>query len=207
MKKLSVMFHEDAISYFNASEVLGGSENRDMDNQLFLTPILFLLRHSIELSIKAKIYQFIENITSEKDLLDCKIILEDGQECKKKVIESHSVQNLFSCLRYYDKSERLVSIFDDSELAFSLSTIKEIECIDSQSDYFRYPIGKNNQQHKREFLSLSEDGVAADIQNGKFLFLLESSNNKVIHFYTLEEKYIALVEKMRKLAYILLNKF
>ena len=201
------MFHEDATSYFDASQVLSGSDKRDENDQLFLTPILFLLRHSIELSIKAKIFQFLENVSTEQDLLEFKIILENGQECKKKVIESHSVHNLFSCLIYFDKNQRLVSIFEDSELAFSLNTIKEIESIDSQSDYFRYPIGKNSQQHKREFLSLSEDGVAADIKNGRFLFLLESPTNKVIHFYTLEEKYIALVENMRKLAYMLLNKF
>jgi len=207
MKKLSVMFYEDATRYFNAAEVLSGSEQRDEDDQLFLTPILFLLRHSIELNIKAKIFQFLENTFSEGDLLEFKIILENGQVCKKKTIESHSIQNLFSCLRYLDKSERLVSIFDDDELSFSLKIVKEIESIDSQSDYFRYPISKNNQQHKRKFLSLSENEVASDIRNGKFLFLLESTDHKVIHFSTLEEKYIVLVENMRKFSYILLNKF
>ena len=204
---ISQMFYEDAVRYFKSANIVSNSYNRDIDDELLLTPILYLLRHSVELIIKALILKFVEQSNSDVDVSQFKPCFENGVKSSKRLLENHSIGELFSFLRYFDKNNRLCSMFDDSELKFANKVVRNINNIDAKSDYFRYPIGKNNKRNKRHFVSMSNDDLAPEINKGYFLFLFgDSSENKVIPF-TADEKYIKLADEMGSLANMLMTKY
>lgn len=205
--KLSKMFYADSLSYYKAASVLTGSQDRDIDEQLLLTPILFLLRHSIELITKALIIKLNEDSNDSFDITKYTPIFEDGTPSRKKLLEIHSVQELFSFIKYEDKNDRLASLFDDKEISFANKVIKDINSIDSKSDYFRYPIGKKKQEYKRHFISRSEDDVAPDIKNCYFLFLFGGPATDKCIYFKANEKYIKLAKAMATLIEIFINKF
>lgn len=204
---LSMTFFEDSISYYNAAIILSSCEQRNVDDQLFLTPILYLYRHSAELVIKAIILSYLERFSTENSIKDFFLYSEDGEKTKLQLMNCHSLNSLYSCLKYFDKNERIVSVFDDNELDFIDRVIKEIELIDKNSDYFRYPIGKNKEQHKRKFLAVSETDIMPDLSKVYQNFIYEGPNDKVITFTSIEQEYIELSENIRIMTNILIRKY
>ena len=205
MKRLSSLFYNDSYSYYKSALIISGSGYRKEDDQLLLTPILFLLRHAIELILKSFIIRTLE-YKNIQDISRCKLLMEEGCETNIKLLSCHSTFHLFSYVRYLDKQYRLVSIFDDNELEFSFKVIKDIEKIDSKSDYFRYPIDKNTKEFKRKFITRGKTGIAPEINNSNFLFLFGSPKNECVVFSTKEKKYLELVENMSTLYKILQKK-
>ena len=204
---LSITFFEDSISYYNAASVLCSCEQRSIDDQLFLTPILYLYRHSIELIIKTLIISYLERSLTPNSIKDFYLYSEDGERTKSQLMNCHSLNTLYSCLKHFDKTERIVSIFDNNELEFIDSVIKEIELIDKNSDYFRYPIGKHKEQHKRKFIAISETDIMPDLSQVYQNFIYEGPNNRVIAFTSIEKEYIELSENIRIVANIFINKY
>ena len=160
--------------------MLTGSQARDEDDQLLLTPIFFLLRHSTELILKSLIIKFNE---SSINFEVSKFVshFEDGSLSKRQLLNIHTLKDLYSFLKYQIKNNNLFDIFNEKESKLIVKVINEVDGIDNKSDYFRYPISTNNRKHKRHFVSMSEDGVAPEINRGYFLFIFgDNDNNKVL---------------------------
>lgn len=204
--KISKMFYDDSKRYYKAAQLLTGSQARDEDDQLLLTPIFFLLRHSTELILKSLIIKFNE---SSINFEVSKFVphFEDGTLSKRQLLNIHSLKDLYSFLKYEIKNNNLFDIFNEKESKLIVKVINEVDGIDNKSDYFRYPISTNNRKHKRHFVSMSEDGIAPEINKGYFLFIFgDNDNNKVISFKA-NEKYIKLVDNLSKIVNIFIEKY
>lgn len=205
MKRLSSLFYNDSYSYYKSALIISGSGYRKEDDQLLLTPILFLLRHAIELILKANIIDILE--FNNQGILKCKLVTENGIKTNIKLLNCHSISNLFSYLIYLNTQYSLVSVFNDNELKFSYRLINDIEDVDSKSDYFRYPINKNTKAYKRKFIIRGDIGIAPEIKSTNFLFLFGSPNDECVVFSTKEKKYLELVKDMTSLYKILQKKW
>lgn len=119
-----------------------GVLNDEMDLQKLLLPILFLIRHSLEIGLKYNI----EGI--QKKNLPIKM---------KNYSAEHSLARLFNCYKDFlsniDKSkaneETLVAINDYKNKYSELN--ETIHILDTNSRYFRYPADKQGRDHEIRF--------------------------------------------------------
>ena len=151
MKTISVSkkFYQMALAYEDASNILYA--HCDFNNQLIINPVMFLLRHAVELILKSLILlsysDFKKNIKNFtiKSLQD-KIILS----------KTHSLLKLLDFLIKID-SNLLIKRYNQKLLKQMRSTIKSIDKIDFSSTYFRYPINSNMQNNLQKFYYLNKN--------------------------------------------------
>jgi len=114
--KLSSMFYKDALTFYKLANILSSSKKREQDDQLLLSPILFLLRHSTELLLKALVIKLNENKNENFKIANFIPIHENGNPSKKSLLHIHSLQDLWSFIKFEDKNSRLVSLFNNEEI-------------------------------------------------------------------------------------------
>ncbi|EAU5647497.1 hypothetical protein EF982_19700, partial [Salmonella enterica] len=122
-------FYSYAEGYFNAANYLCDkviSERLTGDLDIVIFPILYSVRHGIELALKSHL----------SNLRDCGINITDGD------IHGHDIDTLWSCLK--EKTPR-APIF--IEIISSIDhLITEIAQLDPTAQEFRYPVRKDNNQ-------------------------------------------------------------
>ncbi len=188
MKNKAKYFYNDAKSYYLAAETLMMSPEREKDGQLLLMPILFLFRHALELLLKYHIIVFLTE-HGQKDMQNYKLHNHKGIQQKQKLLGTHSIKNLFSCFIYWNKMS-LCPKFDEKHIKFIRAQIKHLCSLDENSDYFRYPTGKNNKFHKRHYITrIDEFDVAPEI-NSKMEVLISDDNKTIFTTYSFDILYM-----------------
>ncbi len=180
MKRNTKIFYNDSHSYYYSAMILIDSKLKEDDDQLLLIPIIFLLRHSLELAIKAHIVKYLEENTTVVNFNNFKIYDKKGIQLKDKLFATHSIKKLFDCMIFLDK-QRLFPVFDYNEIRFMKQSLRHTIRLDDKSDYFRYPIGKSLKLHKRNFIKkydISMDWCVPELKTREELFI--SEDNKTV---------------------------
>jgi len=151
MKSKDNEFIKISESYLQSSVILMQHIQHIGDLPYWYLPILYLLRHSIELALKANIideYSKKIPIFIESDD-DAKKFFIDV--CKIKHQELHSISSLFKCLQKYNKDE-----YETGKYSFIYSEMsKFIDDMDPNGTSFKYnPDGENPEHIFTEILSL-----------------------------------------------------
>lgn len=178
VKKQSKTLFDDARSYYTAAQILRDSGERYKDSQLLFAPLLYLLRHSLELLLKAYIVSSIEKFSpiSVKDyeLVDTNGIIVKINKKKMKVFHCHSILILFDCFTYLE-SQELASFFNNDKIKELRKTAVKIDAYDQKSDYFRYPLSAFGKINFRNFIKKpkTEDlDVCPDLQFNKNVYIV-----------------------------------
>lgn len=196
MRKKSKSFYKDAKSYLMSAEILIDSKERENDNQLLLVPILFLLRHSLELIIKAKIIKYIENDLININVDDFKILDVDGKKQKEKLLNTHSIKKLYDCLIYIE-NQNMITFFKKEIVKKQYKTINYINQLDEKSDYFRYPTNKNSKFYKRKYVNricVEKGDYAPEISPNLDIYIGASEKNDVQTIFTAYSSKILLLQ-------------
>lgn len=117
-------------------------------NKVYL-PLLFLIRHAIELGIKANI----EDLNKK----NVKIILENSLvnfKNKKEEIQEHSIEKLYNWFSKYLDQIDIEKIEEEKKIDFNkrkkeFKILKnKIHNLDINSNFFRFPIDSKNKEHE-----------------------------------------------------------
>lgn len=131
MESESVCFYNEAYSFFKSGMILRESSERDCEENRLLGPITYLFRHSMELLLKS----FIINHYISNGIVKWDEVMFN----KRKLTSIHSLKSLFNILI----QEKFQFYGEDYNVNDLFWTISDVESLDMDSTYFRYPINKN----------------------------------------------------------------
>ena len=118
-------------------------------------PIIFLLRHAIELQLKGLI---ISEVKSERNTRNDQITI--GKQ-KRKLKQTHSLQEL-----WVEYTSIAHSQIDDEVLQLISKVIRRLNRKDPYSDRYRYPQSKKNRNFETEPIQLDFSGKTLDLSKG-----------------------------------------
>lgn len=171
-------FISDAKNFNSAAKVLSSSQISSVENQMFLSQIIFLKRHSCELLLKGTILKLLNTNTLLKiDINKIPLFDKKNNRLKKTLFESHSILELFDCLASLSKFNLLLNEVNFKK--YRLSAI-EINKIDDDSTYFRYPCDKDGNLNSRTyFINADDPNIYPDFNDYKFedIYLDEINGN------------------------------
>ncbi|WP_276661716.1 hypothetical protein [Syntrophomonas wolfei] len=156
-------------------------------------PVCYLRRHSIELYLKSGIILFHKKfeINFENDSYDSepKVRMSNGKwELLRKI---HNIGVLYdrvnelinSQMEFLTKNTKCIWKFDDNFMKW----INIVNGYDSGSDYFRYPVTRDENRDKRKnaFKENTIEGMQDEIASGKggMVFVLQNSKGEITSLY------------------------
>lgn len=121
-------------------------------SDFLFSPVVFLLRHSIELLLKALI---INEAVSDVylDSPNGIVIMHDGR--KRRIDSIHSLIPLWTAYKELALSHKLILDFSDIEVNVLEDNFSYWDNIDENSTYYRYPYNKDGGANKVEPIGIS----------------------------------------------------
>lgn len=147
-------FINESKNFISASQVLKESNKCGVENQMFLSQIIFMIRHACELILKGLHFKLLKNNTGVSDCCNIKLENIKGNNLNQTIFECHSLLMLYDSFTSMARFNLLLS--RDRLLKFRNKVIK-VDIIDKDSTYFRYPIDKNGNLNSRTYFIDPED--------------------------------------------------
>ncbi len=193
---------KDAENFRMAGNVLMNSKERCVENQMFLTQIIFLNRHACELFLKALLLKLLKENSIIDDIVKVKLKDINGKKLNKTIFETHSILILYDCL--IGMSKFSIALSRDRLIRHRQKAI-QIDNFDGDSTYFRYPIDKEgNLNYRTYFINFGEPDICPDFNDYPIdaIFVDEETgdvninivpeileyNKKIIKFYNFLKK-------------------
>lgn len=165
------------------------------NNYNIIYPVVYLLRHSLELIVKSLILQEVDN----QKINPSKPEVLYNQNAKKfDISRTHSIRVLFD--KFVEIQESKVTNgqqlfgYDENLLKELSNVINKIDKIDHTSDIYRYPISKSGKKNPIHFADEAEDnlvfGEIGPNTNGYLIFgkTEEKDFDFIKHIYVRDEQ-------------------
>ena len=164
-------------------------------NYNIIYPVVYLLRHSLELIVKSLILQEVDN----QNINPSKPEVIYYQKTKKfDISRTHSISVLFDKFVEIQESKvisgKQLFGYDETLLKGLSGVINEIDKIDHTSDIYRYPISKSGKKNPIHFADDAEDnlvlGEVGPNTNGYLIFgkTEEKDFDFIKHIYVRDEQ-------------------
>ncbi len=165
------------------------------NNYNIIYPVVYLLRHSVELIVKSLILQEVDNQKINPSKPE---VLYNQKTKKFDISRTHSIRVLFD--KFVEIQESKVTNgqqlfgYDENLLKELSNVINEIDKIDHTSDIYRYPISKSGKKNPIHFANEAEDNlVFGEVgPNNKGYFIFGKTEEKdfdfIKHIYVRDEQ-------------------
>lgn len=163
-----------ALNYFDACEKLKKDLLHD-NNPSIIYPLLYLERHTLELLLKAII---LLSVKPQNIVEDLKIEIDSG-----KFFDLSRTHSLLILINKYIEINTTNSLFPNYEEKVINQIKKQLEKfnrIDSKSDFYRYPISKDNKQSKLKIWDKFDSDSLINI-NFKNTYVMCNQDNEILY--------------------------
>lgn len=163
-----------ALNYFDACEKLRHNLLND-NNPSIIYPLMYLERHTLELLLKSII---LFSVKKQNIIEDLKVIINDGSVFDLSI--THSLLILINKYIEINANNFLFPNFDEKVIKDIRKQLEKFNKIDSKSDFYRYPISKDNRQSKLKIWDKFDSDSLVNI-NFKNTYIMVDQNNEVLH--------------------------
>lgn len=166
-----------ALNYFDACEKLRHNLLND-NNPSIIYPLMYLERHTLELLLKSII---LFSVNKQNIIEDLKVVINDGSVFD--LSRTHSLLILINKYIEINTNNFLFPNFDENVIKDIRKQLEKFNKIDSKSDFYRYPISKDNKQSKLKIWNKFDSDSLVNI-NFKNTYVMVDQNNEVLHILT-----------------------
>lgn len=163
-----------ALNYFDACEKLRLNLLND-NNPSIIYPLMYLERHTLELLLKSII---LFSVKKQNIIKDLKVVINDGSVFD--LSRTHSLLILINKYIEINTNNFLFPNFEENVIKDIRKQLQKFNKIDSKSDFYRYPISKNNKQSKLKIWKKFDSNSLVNI-NFKNTYIMVDQNNSVPH--------------------------
>lgn len=196
---LEIKFINESKNFITASQVLQDSQQCSVENQMFLSQIIFMNRHACELLLKGLHFRLLKTNTNILGGYNIKLENIHGKKLNQSIFETHSLLTLYDS---FISLSNFNLVIDKQKLTKFRKMVVDIDKIDVDSTYFRYPVDKDGNFNSRtyfinpedpninpDFNDYSFDQIYIDEQEGivRYINLVPEAidyNNKLKEFYS-----------------------
>ena len=175
MKSFSMAkkFYLCSNNYYDTCKLLKKKFWEDVNFSL-LNPMVYLLRHTLELVLKALILLSIEQQELENNL-NIDIYGE-----KFDLSRTHSLEVLINKFVYIQENHRLTTIYDE-EMKNVIKIVIKYDKYDRGSDYYRYPLTKKGKFTIQKSGIIDDDMIEIGKKNQCFVFNFNQNETTIKH--------------------------
>lgn len=187
---------DDANNFISAGEILFTSKECCVENQMFLTQIIFMNRHACELLLKALIFRLLKNNCEVENVKNIKLEDVYGKKSNKSILDTHSILKLYDTFLSMSTYNLLI---DKDRLLKNRKMAIEIDKIDEDSTYFRYPIDKDGNFNKRTYFIDPEDpNICPDFNNYSIDSIFIDQDEGIVKYINIVPEAIEFNKKLIK---------
>ena len=148
------LFYEEGLSYYKSGVILQNSPDRIQEEDLLFSPIVYLLRHALELLFKALIVKDV--VTKNKGSWNTMKFPPEN----RRLNTIHSIKTLYETWKLMCNN---VTNNDEEGIDEIENIVEQLDSYDFSSTFFRYPYSKEGEVNRKRLTEEVDEDILTSV--------------------------------------------